>query len=497
MVSVAGARESDSKPLVRGLETFHVTGGGTSSRLEIINGQVTSGIDFTYFIQPKRRGTFQIGPAEITIDGKVVKSNKETLKVAQSSRTAGSDKGPLFLTAALSPTEVYVEEQSIYTLKLFRQTRISDISLDLPEQEHVSFKQLGKPLEYKSVHNGQSYHVLEVRYAVTASVEGAYAIEPSSMHFTVYQPRTRSRRSPFDDRFFKDPFLSFSTGKPMTLSSDSVHVKVLPLPTQGRPAGFSGLVGTFQLGSKLEPKEIRAGESATLTVLLKGRGNVHRIPDLEMPDLDHTKVYADQPVLEVETDQQGIKGSKTMKWALVPEKEGLYQIPPMTVSFFDTTSRQFRSMGTSPFSFSVLPGQEEERPVAAGLRKGDSTQGSAKQAVKELGRDILPIHTSIKDLEPGLGAGPRGLLLWVLLTAPILVYGVGFCGNRIRKNSDKASALAKTKKAAGLLIKKCEKGRLSSSDLSEAIRGYLNDRLGLSLGSLTPGEACDILESRG
>ena len=492
VISVAGARESDSKPSVHGLETFHVTGGGTSSRLEIINGQVNAGIDFTYFIQPKKTGTFQIGPAEITVDGKVVRSNKETLKIAEPSRTSGALQGPLFLTATVSPKEIYVEEQTIYTLKLFRQTRVSDISLDLPEEEHLFLKQLGKPLEYKSVHNGQSYQVLEVRYALAGSSEGDYTIGPSSMHFTVYQPRTRSRRSPFDD-----PFFSFSTGRPMTLSSESAHVKVLPLPAQGRPADFSGLVGTFQLESALKPTEIRAGESATLTVFLRGRGNVHRIPDLEMPEVDHTKVYADQPVLEVETDQQGIRGSKTMKWALVPEEEGLYHIPPLTVSFFDTKSRQYRSIGTAPFSFSVLPGQEKEVQVTRDSVAGQGAEGPAKKAVKELGRDILPVHTSVTDLEPALGAGPQGLRLWVLLAAPFLLYGVAFCGKKMRKDSDKASALAKTKKAAGLLIKKCGDGKLSSSDLSEAIRGYLNDRLGLSLGSLTPGEAFDILQSRG
>ena len=497
IVSVAGARDSDSKPSVHGLETFHVTGGGTSSRLEIINGQVSAGIDFTYFIQPKKTGTFEIGPAEITIDGKVARSNNETLKVTEPSRASGTARGALFLTATLSPKEVYVEEQAIYTLKLFRQTRVSDISLELPEQEHLSFKQLGKPLEYNSVHNGQSYQVLEVRYALTPSIEGAYNIGPSSMNFTVYQPRTPSRRTPFDDPFFSDPFRSFSTGRPMALSSEPVNVKVLSLPAKGRPADFSGLVGNFQVESKLEPTEIRAGESATLTVLLKGRGNVHRIPDLEMPQLHHTKVYADQPVLETETDQQAIGGSKTMKWALVPEKEGLHHIPPLTLSFFDTKTRTYRSIGTSPMSLSVLPGQEKEKQATADATLSQAGEGSAKQAVKELGRDILPVHTSVKDLEPALGSTPQGLLLWVLLAAPFLFYGIAFCGKKMRKNSNKALALAKTKKAAGLLIKKCENGELSSSDLSEAIRGYVNDRLGLSLGSLTPREAFEILQSRG
>jgi hypothetical protein len=496
-VSVSGTRDTDSTPTLHGLDAFHVTGGGTSSRLEVINGQVNSGIDFTFFIQPKDTGTFEVGPAEVFIDGKAFKSNKEILKISNASRASGMDRGPLFLTAEISSGQTYVDEQTLYTLKLFRKTRVSDISLALPEKEYLSFKQLGKPLEYQSVYNGQSYQVLEIRYSLTPSREGDYTIEPSRINLTVYQPRTQSRRSLFDDPFFNDPFFSFTTGRPMALTSEPASLKVLPLPQEGRPADFSGLVGAFQIESKLEPPQIKAGESATLTVLLKGRGNVHRIPDLKIPELDHAKVYADQPVLEVEAGQNGLEGSKTMKWALVPEKEGHYEIPPLIVSFFDTDSHKYRSIQTSPLSLSVLPGQGKETEPAAKLQKEETKEGPSKQAVKELGHDILPVHTSAKDLEPGFPARPEGIVLWVLLSAPFFVYGVAFWATRWRKDSAKASTLARRKKAAGVLMQTCRKDKVSSSDLADAIRQYLNDRLGLSLGSLTPGEAFEILTSRG
>ena len=60
VVSVSGSRSSDLQPMVRGLEAFNVTQGGTASRLEIINGKANAGVDYTYFIQPKKSGEFQI-----------------------------------------------------------------------------------------------------------------------------------------------------------------------------------------------------------------------------------------------------------------------------------------------------------------------------------------------------------------------------------------------------------------------------------------------------
>ena len=492
VVKVSGSRNIDSQPVLGGLESFHVTSGGTSSRVEVINGRVNAGVDYTYFIQPKKTGTFRIGPAEVTVEGKTFRSNTASLAVVQQPKASGVDQGPLFLSAALSSEQVYVEEQVMYTLKLYRMTRVSDISLDLPESEHLTFKKLGKPLEYRSVYNGQSYEVLELRYALIPSKEGIIGIDPAKMSMTVFQQRRRSPRSLFDD-----PFFSFSSGRPRTLASEPLELKVLPLPREGRPVDFSGLVGTFEIASKLEPRQIKAGESATLTIRLRGRGNVNRIPDLKMPELDQTKVYADQPVLEMEPDDKGLAGTKTMKWALVPETEGQYQVPPLSLSYFDTASHQYQEIRTSPLSLSVLPGEEEQAQVSIDLTNGQGPEGPVKQAIKELGRDILPIHTSIKDRSTGFHVRPGGQISWLILAAPLFVYLMTFWGLRFRKKSEMSGAAVRAKKAARNLILQCRKGGLSSSALTLSIRDYLNDRFGLSLGSLTPNEAIEILRSHG
>jgi len=492
VVNVSGSRNIDSQPVLRGLESFHVTSGGTSSRVEVINGRVNAGVEYSFFIQPKKIGTFRIGPAEVTVEGKTYRSNTASLAVVQQPKASGVDRGPLFLSAALSSKQVYVEEQVMYTLKLYRLARVSDISLDLPENEHLTFKKLGKPLEYRSVYNGGSYEVLEIRYALIPSKEGVIGIDPAKMSMTMFQQRRRSPRSLFDD-----PFFSFSSGRPRTLASEPLELKVLPLPREGRPVNFSGLVGTFEISSKLEPRQTKAGESATLMVRLRGRGNVNRIPDLKLPELDETKVYADQPVLEMETDDKGVAGAKTMKWALVPEKEGQYQIPALSLSYFDTASHQYQEIRTSPHFLSVLPGEAEQAQVSTDLTNGQGLEGPVKQAIKELGRDILPVHTSIQDLSTGFQVRPGGRISWLILAAPFFVYLMTFWGLRFRRKSEMSGAAIRAKKAARKLILQCRKSELSSSALTLSIRDYLNDRFGLSLGSLTPDEAVAILRSHG
>ena len=432
VVNISGARSGDSSPVVHGLENFAVTQGGTSSRFEIINGKVNAGIDYTFIIQPKKIGSFRIGPARVAVKGKTFQSNTETLMVVKPARSSGVAKGPLFLSAKLSSSKVYVEEQVIYILKLYRRVKIRDISLNLPETGHLTFKQLGKHIEYQSVYNGQSYYVLEVRYALIPSKEGKYAIGPSRMNMTVLQTGKRSPRDLFDE-----PFFPFSTGRPMTLASEALELNVLQLPETGRPADFSGLVGNFEIESKLDPQEIRTGESATLTVSIRGRGNVNRIPDLEVPDLDHTKVYADQPVIKVESDPKGQKGSKTMKWALVPEVEGIREIPPLKISFFDAKSHKYQVLETSPLALSVLPGKKEGFQTYRFHEKKDEKEAekSHKQEVKELGRDILPVHTSMKYLNTGFRFQPGGLFGGAVLFTPLIIYLGTFLVVKSRKRS--------------------------------------------------------------
>jgi hypothetical protein len=90
-----------------------------------------------------------------------------------------------------------------------------------------------------------------------------------------------------------------------------------------------------------------------------------------------------------------------------------------------------------------------------------------------------------------------GLVLWIILIAPLFVYAATFSVLKLHKKSSRSTAALKAKKAAKTLAQQCRKGKLSSNDLISSIRQYLNDRFGLSLGTLTPDEAAGILLSKG
>ena len=492
IVSVIGSRGSEATPVITGLENFDVRSTGTASRLEFINGKMSSGVDYTYFIMPQKSGNFQIGPARVQIKGKTYSSNTAGLRVVKSSEGRGGDRGPIFLTAELSDDTVYVEEQTIYVLKLHLRRNVRNINLNLPEAENLIFKQITKPVEYRSTLNGQNYQVLEVRYALVPSRAGSYTVAPARMNMTVLQSRRRSSRSIFDD-----PFSSFSSGRPATIASDSVQLTVRPLPDEGKPPDFSGLVGKFKMGSKLDPVALKTGESATLTVSVSGEGNVNRIPDPQMPELADVKIYADQPVLETTQDRDGLRGTKTMKWALVPEKDGQLEIPPVTVSFFDTEEHVYKTLKSSSYTLAVRPGKREKIAVSEINATSLTNNGAVKQTVKELGRDIFPVHTAMQDFKAFSRLQRETWIFGATLGLPLVLYLGTLCGIKLRRNSRTGQPDLMAKKAAREFFKRYHKSDHTAANLLLLVREYLNNRFGLSYGSLTPQEAFEILTSQG
>ncbi|MDY6933056.1 MAG: BatD family protein [Spirochaetota bacterium] len=491
VVSVSGTRDAET-PKIHGLDNFIVRKGGTSTRMEIINGSFSSSIDYTYFIQPKRVGAFEIGPAITKVKGNTYRSNVKKLTVKKNLNQKGETNRPVFLVASVSSNKGYIEEQLIYTLKLYHLVNVSNVSLSLPDVENISFKQIGKPVEYNAKYNSKSYKVLEVKYSIIPVKAGSYVIDPAKMSMEMIQLRRRSKRpgSIFDDFFSSDPFSPFSESRVIETSSESVKLNIFPLPVKEKPVDFSGLVGSFRIKSTLEPSKIKAGESATLTVTLSGWGNVNRIPDLHNPEIDEAKIYADQPILTTKPGKQGIEGTKIMKWAVVPEEEGEYKIPPFSLSFFDTTSDTYRRITTSFHLLNVLPGQV----IQGG--KGESpdyTQAKRKEVIEELGRDIFPIHSSIKDLSSTFSYTNIEWHLFLLLIFPALIYVALIIGLKNSKRTPQRLAQSRAAKAADIIIKTCREKHVSANSISDALRDYMNHRFGLELGLLTYQDASRIL----
>jgi len=492
-VHVSGSRTADAVPQISGLENFEVTRGGTASQVEIINGRMNSGLTYTYFLQPRGSGTFTLGPAVIMREGRRLVSNRATLVVAERSPESATDKPPVFLEAALSTEEAFVGQQVLYVLKLYHRVAVDSLQLELPEAEHLQFTQLTEPQVYQTSVDGVSFRVLEVPYALLASREGTYALASSRLRMNILQAGRRSRL----DDFFNDPFFKGPrSSRPFTAASDPVELVVRALPREGRPSDFSGLVGSFQLESRLEPMPVTAGDSVTLTVQVHGKGNVQQIPDIHLPDIPFVRSYGDQPVLEIERDRNGIGGRKTMKWALVPEKPGQVNIPALQLSYFDPQTETYRPLKSDARILSVLPGAAAEPSGKKPLPAAPAGNGRQKKEIEQVGEDILPIHTDAGSLAAPSG-GLHGWICWLVLAGPLCIYVLLWFCLKMRERSPERSAQIRAKNALRVLKKRCREDTEGCARYIDLLRDYLNDRFQLSLGVLTADEAEKIVLAQG
>ncbi len=488
-VSVSGTRSSEN-PRIKGLKGFVVEQGGTSSQMQIVNGKISSSVVYKYYLQPKKIGSYKIGPAVVKVDGKVISSGVENLTVKKSAVKRSTEESPIFLNAALSSGNAYVEEQLLYTLRLYYSTNISNVSLSKIEVQDLALTQLGKAAEYRSKFGNKNYNVIEVKFALTSSKPGKYNIHPAKMSMSV--PRQRGGRGRYKDPF--DDFFTFSRGRTITVASEALNLEVIPVPEKGKTPDFSGLIGTYIIESLLEPETVKAGESATLTITIRGRGNVNRIPDLNIPEIFDIKIYSDEPSLQTEQSDLGIDGIKTMKWAIVPKKEGKYRIPPFSLNYFDTKKNSYANIKTSEYQLSVLPGAVDKETLDAIDRKYSSR--SEKQLVEELGKDILPIHSSITGISSNTDFVPQWFS-WILILFPAFIYG-GFIGFfRLSRKTPEQLVQVKANRASKALLEKFKDQSISSANALNVLREYINNRFNLEFGIITPGDASGILRDKG
>ncbi|CAN2040140.1 BatD protein [Candidatus Magnetomoraceae bacterium gMMP-15] len=491
VLKIEGSRQSVS-PQIRGLNNFTVESGGSSSYFNMINGKLSSGINTTYYLIPRKPGQFIIGPAEVKVDGRKYTSNQVVLEVKKSNKAARSSE-PIFMKAFLSKSKGYIGEEFFYTLKFYSDQVVRDLALILPQDENFSLNQLGKPSEYISTINSKQYRVVEIKYSLNINKPGEFNLIQSIMKMKIVENRRQRRGFGgfFDDDFFSS---AFSSTRPFSVSSNAVHLLVKSLPENGQPSDFTGLVGKFDIKASLSPDKVPAGESSTLSVIVKGKGNIHLIPDLKLPDLQDVKTYGDQPVLNSETTKAGLAGVKTMKWALVPQKEGEITISGLSLSYFDPEDEKYKRLTTTQLNLKVIPGQKQELVALSHL---DNISTPLKKEVKFSNRDILPIHNSPKTIMvSSLNKATFLHKALLIFLPPGIFLLISFF--QVYKGVNNKKTLI-VKKAAARFYNNLKPLNQPDQipDILKAFNIYLNERMKLGGGSLSSEEAENELIKRG
>ncbi len=130
-------------------------------------------------------------------------------------------------------------------------------------------------------------------------------------------------------------------------TSPSSELKVLPLPTEGRPKDFSGAVGDFQVSSDISPARVAAGDPLTLRLHISGAGNFDRVDPTMFDHLDHWKTYPAKSSF-TPSDAVGYKGEKVFEQPLIAAQPGEQSIPGLEFSYFNPNTRHYERAQHTP-----------------------------------------------------------------------------------------------------------------------------------------------------
>lgn len=502
-------------------DSFRVIGGPNQSvNYSWVNGRKSFTKTYSYFLLPSRKGSFTIASASIEIGGKTYRSNPVKVTVGNAvshpqeeqeedpfsiifgnsrnrPRTPQPPQAPptlkgdgIHLVAEISDTAPYLNQPITVVYKLYVSPYVS--VTDFRESSSPKYNNFwSQNIDVKNMavqqgkYNGEDYRYVVLRKAVLYPQKaGRLAIEPLSLDISMQAPT--GRRDVFGRMEITDGVKKVSAG------AKSIFVK--PLPEAGKPADFSGAVGSFDFKVKPSKTSLKSGESLQLTVSAAGKGNMKLftlpkpvVPSaLEMYDPEHKE--------NVTTPLSGSQGTISDIYTIVPQYKGTYTIKPMTFSYFDLNSNSYKTITSEEIRINVLDG-----PMPA---EGDPSASGNKQSISK--SEQFAFIKSSATLEPVEKADFLGsTLFYSLLFAPLLLIPVLVLARKRKQASDSDVAGNRIKQSNKLAKKFLSEAnrQLGNKEafydaLERALHNFLKAKLHIETSEMSKDNISEVLRSR-
>ena len=441
---------------------------------------------------------FVLVPVALGEDKKTYRSEPSTVPVTKDAGV-GTEERDTFVTTEVDRPSPYVGEQLIFCLKFFYRIALAKASLGDLSFVGMQVKNI-KEVTYHTIVDGVRYQVTEICKLLIPNEAGNITIPGAVLRCEVPTGRRQQNR----DTFFGSDFFDFGFQRtePRILRSRPITLHVRSLPPKGKPSPFSGLVGSFTLSTELNKKEIKEGESVTLSITVTGKGDLSFAPRPAIQGIEQFKVYDDHPVTSEKIMDDQLVSVKVFKTALVPLKTGDLTIPEVSIGFFDPETGIYRNASTGPYGLGlhVLPGSGQGMPfVVAG-----EESSAPKQRAQVMGRDILPIDTGIYPLKDET-FHPLSLPTFTALVIPPLLY-LGVLVLK-RKRAKLAMDLGFARSTAAMkqarigikgaeLLAKERDPKLCYAHLSKTLKTYMGNKLHLAGEAKTSDELKEAIQKR-
>ncbi len=473
-----------------------VAGPNQSVSNMFVNGKRSFSKSYTYFLTPLKKGTTNIGQASIEIDGNAYKTSPVKVVVKDAVELPKNPNDPnyiasqnVYLVAELSKSRVYINEPVTVVYKLYfgGNVRPSDVSpIDMPEYKDFWSQDIpSRRTIDREMYKGKLYNFVAWQQTVLYPQRaGKLPIAPLTLDVQLDVPT--NRRDFFGHQIY--------TQVSRTITAAKRTLNVLPFPEGGKPNTFNGAVGTFELKVKTSKNALNASESLQVTLQVTGKGNLKlfSLPELVTPSA--LERYDPEYNEQVKTNLNGMRGNIQNTYTLVPQFQGKYPIPPVQFSYFDPSSKSYKTVTSKEVVIDVIEGPKSVGTIAS----ISSTTTAVEAPTISNAFQFIAQRASFKSIvqTPFLGS----TLFYVLLLLPVLLLIIYLA---LRKRAPDATLMAQRHKAK-LVKKYLGKAKRNMSDatdfylaLEAALHNYVKARLHIQTADFSKEKMENLLTEKG
>ena len=353
-----------STPTLKVLEQdFDVLGSNQSSRHSIINGKSSSVTEWTFTLSPKHEGKLLIPSIKIN-DAKTA-----PISITVNKRTP-LHKGqlePVFIETDISHKQAYIDQQIIFTLRIFHSVQLESLNLSDFEVETARSKKVGQNSFVRTI-NGVQHRVHEITYAIFPEKTGPLTIP--SQTFTASP--ALSRRS----------YQSNNTSL-IRRSTDNLIINI-----KEKPQSFAKLTWlpskNFTLSESWSnnPEKIHVGESLTRTITQQAEGLMaSQLPPINFSSPKGAKLYPDQAETSNSETPSGINGQRIDSTALIATTVGEITLPVIKVPWWNTETNRLEVAHIAEKTIIVLPATDQEKVTNGAAFDNRSTTVTQPQII--------------------------------------------------------------------------------------------------------------------
>lgn len=394
---------------------------------------------FYYHVVGDKAGTFTIPAIKVKVDNQELATLP--LEVTIFAPDPGSDAAnaalPRFLRLELLKKELYVGQLVPLTLTVYSrgENSINDVTSPVLKNDAFVVNRFTKVHLDGMELDGIPFSTATLPGSLFPLTAGEHTLGPAEVVARMIESSGR----------FGSLTGYYNDTRVHKLVSNSLQVKVYPLPEEGKPDTFRGAVGSFQLSATASPLDLKAGDPISIDFEVTGAGNLDSLvaPVFQPADDTQWRIYEARKIVDPSETSDGVTpGRATFTQIVMPQAE-VTEIPSFELACFNPATGAYAVQRTQPIPIRVQ--SDPKRPdagVAIPAIPGDPAGAGFPTAAQPVAQfnDILYIRTG-SPLWRAMPAAITGRPLFWVAQALALVLFLGLIGLAIAKRA-RAAALS-------------------------------------------------------